>query len=185
MSKAFTNENADAPEEDFPRPSRESELPLTAKNYTTPQGHRRLIGELEQLIKIDRPAAAAQATNAAATSQNLDLQTYKRRLREIDWRIGYLQQRVDRAEVIDPAKRTPTDQIFFGATVRFANARGQERTVSIVGVEETDTAKRYVSFVSPLGKALLRARVGDVVTFEKPGATEDLEILRVTYREIE
>ena len=184
MSKAFTNENADAPEDDFVRASRETELPLGSKNYTTPKGYQRLVEELGRLTGIERPEVAGLASHAAATSQNLDLQTHKRRLREIDWRIGYLQQRIDRAEVIDPAKRKPTDQVFFGATVRYANSREEERTVSIVGVEESDVARGYVSFVSPLGKALLRAHEGDVVPFERPGGVEDLEILEVMYREI-
>src|SRR5258707_14795988 len=121
MSRAFINENADAPEDDFVRASRETELPLSAKNYTTPQGLRRLTEEFEQLTQVERPAVAAQAAHAAATSKNLELQTLKRRLREIDWRAGYLQQRIERAEVVDPSKRKPTDQVFFGATVRFAN----------------------------------------------------------------
>jgi len=104
-------------------------------------------------------------------------------LREIDWRIGYLQQRIDRAEIIDPATRKPTDQVFFGATVRYANPQGEQRVVSIVGVEESDVARGRVSFVSPLGKALLRASVGDVVPFAKPDGMEELEILEVTYSE--
>ena len=184
MSKAFTNENADAPEDDFVRASRETELPLSSKNYTTPQGLRRLNEELVQLTQFERPGVQSQASHAAATSQNLDLQTFKRRLRELAWRIGYLQQRIDRAEVVDPLKRKPTDQVFFGATVKYANAKGEERTVSIVGVEETDVARGYVSFVSPLGRALLRAHEGDVVPFERPGGREDLEILTVVYRKI-
>lgn len=185
MSKAFTNENADAPEDDFVHASRETELPLGSKNYTTPRGYRQLVAELEQLTQVERPALAAQAAHAAATSQNLDLQTLKRRLREIDWRVGYLQQRIDRAEVIDPAQRKPTDQVFFGATVRYANAQGEQRTVSIVGVEESDASRGLVSFVSPLGKALLRAHEGDAVPFERPGGVEDLDILEVSYRAIE
>lgn len=184
MSKAFTNENADAPEDDFARASRETELPLGSKNYTTPRGYRALIGELEQLTGVERPEVAAKAAHAAATSEALDLQTFKRRLREVDWRIGYLQQRIDRAEVIDPAKRKPTEQVFFGATVRYRTAAGEERVVSIVGVEESDAPGGRVSFVSPLGKALLRASVGDVVPFVRPGGVEDVEILEVVYREI-
>lgn len=181
MSRAFINENADSPEDDFVRASRETELPLSAKNYSTPQGLQRLVEELERLSQVERPAVASQAAHAAATSQNLDLQTFKRRLREIDWRIGYLQQRIERAEVVDPSKRKPTEQVFFGATVRFANSQGVQRTVSIVGVEESDASRGYVSFVSPLGKALLRAQVGDVVPFDRPGGTEELEILEVAY----
>lgn len=184
MSKAFTNENADAPEDDVVHASRESELPLSSKNYTTPQGHRRLLEEMEQLTAVERPAVAAQLSHATATSQNLEVQSYKRRLREIDWRIGYLKQRIDRAEVIDPTKRKSTDQVFFGATVRFANSAGDQRTVSIVGVEESDATRGHVSFVSPLGRALLRSNIGDLVPFERPGGLEELEILDVQYREI-
>jgi len=185
MSKAFTNENTDGPEDDFVRASRETELPLSSKNYTTPHGYHRLLDELDQLTKTERPTVAAQASHAAATSQNLDLQTLKRKLREIDWRIGYLQHRIERAEVIDPLKRTPTDQVFFGATVKYATPQGGERTVSIVGVEETDTSRGYVSFVSPLAKALLRAHAGDTVPFSRPDGVQDLEILEVTYRTLE
>jgi transcription elongation factor GreB len=185
MSKAFTNENADSADEDFVHASRETELPLASKNYTTPQGYRRLIEEWEQLTQTERPGMAALASRAVATSQNLDVQTHKRRLREIDWRIQYLKQRIDRAEVIDPAARKPSDQVFFGATVRYANGRGEQRTVAIVGVEESDAAHGYVSFMSPLGKALLQSRAGDVVPFERPGGAEELEILEVVYREIQ
>lgn len=184
MSKAFTNENTDGPEDDIVLASRESELPLASKNYTTPQGLHRLAHELAQLTQVERPAIQTQASHAAATSQNLDIQTFKRRLREIDWRIGYLQQRIERAEVVDPAKRKPTDQVFFGATVKYANAQGEERTVSIVGVEESDVARGWVSYLSPLGKALLRAHEGDVVPFARPGSVEDLEIMEVLYREL-
>jgi len=184
MSKAFTNENAESPEDDFLQPYRSGELALTSKNYTTPQGYRRLVEERDQLTQTERPAVAAMASHAAATSQQLDVQTHKRRLREIDWRIQYLQQRIDRAEVIDPAARKRVDQVFFGATVKYANGRGEERTVSIAGVEESDAARGLVSFVSPLGKALLRASVGDVVSLQRPDGAEELEILEVAYREI-
>ena len=184
MSKAFTNENTDGPEDDIVLASRESELPLASKNYTTPQGLHRLADELARLTQVERPAVQAQASHAAATSQNLDLQTFKRRLREIDWRIGYLQQRIERAEVVDPSTRKPTDQVFFGATVKYANAQGEERTVSIVGVEESDVARGWVSYLSPLGKALLRAHEGDVVPFARPSGVEDLEIMEVLYLEL-
>ena len=182
MSKAFTNENAEGPEDDLVHASRETELSLASKNYTTPQGYRRLVEELTQLTQVERPAVAAMASHAAATSQNLDVQTHKRRLREVDWRINYLRQRIERAEVIDPAKRKATDRVYFGATVLYVNTQGEERTVSIVGVEESDAARGLVSFVSPLGKALLGSGVGDVVPFVRPGGAEELEILAVAYR---
>lgn len=184
MSKAFTNDGAENPDDDLIVASRETELPLTSKNYTTPEGFKRLTGEFEQLTQTERPAVAALASRAAATSQNLDVQTHKRRLREIDWRIGYLQQRIERAEVIDPAKRKPVDQVFFGATVTYSSGRGDPRTVSIVGVEESDATRNLVSFVSPLAKALLRAQTGDIVPFERPDGVEELEILDIAYREI-
>jgi transcription elongation factor GreB len=185
MSKAFTIEDAGSPDDDFvPQPYRSNELPLTSKNYTTPPGYRRLLEEFEQLSQKERPAAAALVSHAAATSQNLDLQTHKRRLREIDWRIQYLQQRIDRADIIDPAARKPVDQVFFGATVTYVNSQHEQRTVSIVGVEEADVTRGLISFVSPLGKALLRSCGGDVVQFERPDGAEELEIVEVTYREI-
>ena len=183
MSKAFTNENADAPEDDLAQGSRELELPLTAKNYTTPRGWRLLADELERLTRVERPALAAQASHAAATSQTLDLQTFRRQLRQTDWRIGYLQQRIDRAEIVDPAKRPPTDTVFFGATVRYA-AEGAERTVSIVGVEEADVERGWISYLSPLAKALLKAEAGDCVRFERPGGAIEIEILDVRYQKI-
>ena len=184
MSKAFTNENAETPEDDLVQLYRSNELPLTSKNYTTPQGYRRLVEEFDRLNQRERPAAAALTSHAAATSRDLDVRTHKRRLRELDWRIQYLQQRIDRAEVIDPTARKPVEQVFFGATVTFANSSGDTRTVSIVGVEEADVTRGLVSFLSPLAKALLRSRVGEMVRFEKPDGVEELEITDVAYREI-
>lgn len=184
MSKAFTNENADSPEEELLPSYRASELAVTAKNYTTPAGLAMLRREYEELVEVERPALASKAAHATATSQQLDAQTFRRRLREIDWRAQYLRQRIDHAEVVDPAARKAVDQVFFGATVRYLDSVGQERTVSIVGVEEADAARGLVSFVSPLGKALLRAEVGEVVQLKKPESVEELEILEVSYRAI-
>lgn len=182
MSRAFINENAAAPESD-PLPAyRAAELPLTAKNYTTPGGLARLKEELRRLVEGERPAAAAQVAHAAATSQTLELAGLKRRLREIDWRIEYLEQRIAHAEVVDAARRKATDQVFFGATVTFSGQKTGRRTVTIVGVEEADPANGTISFVSPLAKALLRAREGDAVVFQKPDAEpEELEIVEVRY----
>ena len=118
-------------------------------------------------------------------SENADYIYGKKRLREIDRRIRFLTRRLDIAEVVDPAaRRDDEERIFFGATVTFANRKGEEKTISIVGVDEIDTSRGYISWVSPMARALIKAREGDVVTLHAPAGTEDLEILEVKYRMI-
>jgi len=184
MSKAFTRE-AETIDDDELEAS--SPLPVGARNYLTPGGFERMKAELERLVQKERPELVATVAWAAGNgdrSENGDYIYGKKRLREIDRRIRFLIKRLDIAEVVDPAARRDddaSDQIFFGATVTVRNARGDERTLSIVGVDEIDTARGYVSWVSPVARALLKARVGDTVTLSTPGGVEELDVLAVRY----
>jgi transcription elongation factor GreB len=181
LSKAFTKEDDGAEDAGIVRVD---ELPLTAKNYVTPGGLRMLQAEQTQLSEVDRPDTVRQLNEATAASLELEIAPLKKRLRDIDARLSYVAQRLQMAQVIDPAaKRARADQVFFGATVTFANKQGDKRTVRIVGVDEVDVAKGDISFVSPLAKALLRAEEGDTVPFDSPGGRDDLEVLEVRYEE--
>jgi len=161
-----------------------------AKNYITPNGLQRLIDERKFLLTRERPAVTQVVAWAAANgdrSENADYQYGKRRLREIDRRIRFLTKRIDAAEVVDP--ETPrrgqaATHVFFGATVRYSNAAGTERVVRVVGVDEIDLDRHYISWVSPLARALMKAGPGDTVVLNAPGATEELEILEVRYERI-
>jgi transcription elongation factor GreB len=160
------------------------------KNYITPGGLERLKAEHGFLLTRERAAVAAVVAWAAGNgdrSENADYQYSKRRLRQIDGRIRFLSKRIEAAEVVDPeAPRTGLRamQAFFGATVRYANAAGEERVVSIVGTDEVDLGRNHVSFVSPLGRALMRSAAGDTVVLHAPGGTESLEVLDVVYERI-
>jgi transcription elongation factor GreB len=185
MSKAFTRENdtAEEPDED----DGPSPIPAGSKNYMTPHGWRRMRDELSHLVKAERPEITAIVSWAAGNgdrSENGDYQYGKKRLREIDRRIRYLTKRLENAEVVDPATREETDQVFFAATVAYANARGEDTTVRIVGLDETDPTRGYVSWISPVARALIRAREGDTVTLVTPQGREDIDILEVRYEEI-
>ncbi|MGZ5251555.1 MAG: transcription elongation factor GreB, partial [Caldimonas sp.] len=171
MNKAFTKES-DADdgddEDDLPAPA----LPAGAKNYLTPAGYRRLRAELMQLLDDERPKVVETVSWAAKNgdrSENGDYLYGKKRLREIDRRIRFLTKRLDVAEVADPALHHGNEQIFFGATVTYANARGEEKTVRITGVDEADSLRGDVSWVSPIARALIKARVGDEVQLQTPG----------------
>jgi transcription elongation factor GreB len=182
MSKAFTKEGDG--EEDDDLPDEISGLPAGAKNYMTPEGFARLREELNTLMRKERPEVVQVVSWAAANgdrSENGDYIYGKKRLREIDRRIRFLSKRLERSEVVDPAKRPKTDQVFFGATVAYANAKGEERTIKIVGVDEVDTARGHVSWISPIARALMRAFEGDVVKMRTPAGEEEIEILRVEY----
>ena len=179
MSKAFVRESEN--EEDSSESS--SPLPSGVKNYITPQGHLRLKNELMDLLDRVRPEVVRTVSCAASNgdrSENADYIYGKRRLREIDKRIRFLTKRLEIAEVVDPEGRD-TDQIYFGATVTVLNGRNETFTVSIVGVDEIDTARRRVSWISPIARALTKARAGDVVILDTPGGREDLELLEVRY----
>ena len=185
MSKAFTNE--ETPTDDDDDAPDASPLPAGSRNYMTPGGFARLRRELDQLVSKERPELVATVAWAASNgdrSENADYQYGKQRLREIDRRIRFLVRRLDRAEVVDPA--TPRDddaepRVFFGATVTVANASGDERTVSIVGIDEIDTARGYISWISPMARALLKAREGDIVSMRTPAGTEELDVVSVRY----
>jgi len=185
MSKAFTRETDAAADDDELEAL--SPLPAGARNYMTPGGFARLSGELAQLVQKERPALVETVAWAAGNgdrSENGDYIYGKKRLREIDRRIRYLIKRLDAAEVVDPAAPRDdetADQVFFGATVTVSNARGEARTVAIVGVDEIDTARGYVSWVSPIARALLKAREGDTVMLRTPGGNEELDVLEVRY----
>ena len=186
MSKAFTRED-DAPEDDFDGDDEQNPIPAGAKNYLTPAGWQRMRDELTWLVKTERPDVTAVVSWAAKLgdrSENADYQYGKKRLREIDRRIRYLTKRLEAAEVVDPATREETDQVFFGATVTYATASGEEQTVRIVGIDEMDPAQHYVSWISPIARALIKAREGDTVQLRTPGGDEEIEILEVRYEEI-
>jgi len=185
MNKAFTRETDDSDEDDVPEGA--PLLPAGTRNYMTPGGFARLKGELDQLVGTERPQLVATIAWAAGNgdrSENGDYIYGKKRLREVDRRIRFLVKRLDRAEVVDPFARAGSDdddRVFFGATVEVVNARGEPRTVSIVGVDEIDTARGYISWVSPMARALIKAREGETVTLHTPGGTEELEIASVRY----
>lgn len=158
-------------------------LPAGAKNYITPAGYARLKNELQQLLDVERPTVVKTVTWAASNgdrSENADYQYGKRRLRQIDSRIRFLTKRLDIAEVVDPARRG-VEQVFFGATVTYCDGKGVERTVSIVGQDEVDPARSHISWISPVARALNKAREGDVVTLRTPGGIEELEIVSLRY----
>jgi len=185
MSKAFTKESDVA--EDLEDAEEAMPIPEGSKNYMTPHGWRRMRDELTHLVKVERPAVTNIVSWAASNgdrSENGDYQYGKKRLREIDRRIRYLTRRLENAEVVDPATREESDQVFFAATVLYANAAGEESTVRIVGLDETDLGQGYVSWISPVARALIKARDGDTVTLVTPGGRESLEILEVRYEEI-
>ena len=185
MSKAFTRE-PDSPADDDDLEAA-SPLPAGARNYMTPGGFARMKAELDRLVAKDRPEVVATIAWAASNgdrSENGDYIYGKKRLREIDRRIRFLIRRLDAAEVVDPLARRDddaADQVFFGATVTVASARGEERTISIVGVDEIDTARGYVSWVSPIARALLKAREGDTVLLRTPVGVEELDVVAVRY----
>jgi len=188
MRKAFTKE----PDGEEKQAADEAGQALFSKvkNYITPSGLQRLKDERRFLLNRERPAVTRVVAWAASNgdrSENADYQYNKRRLRQIDWRIRFLTKRIDAAEVVDPeASRggRAATQVFFGATVRYANAAGTERVVSIVGVDEVDVNRNYLSWVSPLARALMKAGPGDHVLVRAPGGTEKLEILEVSYQRI-
>jgi transcription elongation factor GreB len=157
------------------------------KNYITAHGYARLKTELTRLLDAERPELVKTIQWAASNgdrSENGDYIYGKKRLREIDRRIHYLNKRLDSAEVVDPVRRGDSDQIFFGATVTYAYVRGgrEERTVTIVGVDEVDVKRGQVSWLSPIAKVLLKKRSGDVVTLATPAGEAEIEIIGVRYR---
>ncbi len=175
-----TAANDESDDEDVSLPA----LPHGTKNYMTPQCYRRMLDEREHLVRVERPEVAnivAWAASNGDRSENGDYLYGKRRLREIDRRIRFLSKRIDFAEVVDPATRPATDQIFFGATVTYEDDAGQEHTIRIVGIDEADASVGDVSWISPIARALLKAHEGDTVKLPTPSGVQHLEIVEVKY----
>jgi transcription elongation factor GreB len=178
MRKGFTRQ---------PRP----DAPHQGPNYITPGGLRRLQEEHRFLLTRERPAVTEVVTWAAANgdrSENADYQYGKRRLRQIDSRLRFLMKRIEAASVVDPElprKGPAADKVFFGATVRYADDEGTEKSVSIVGADEVDLARKHISWASPLGRALMKSSEGDTVVLHAPGGTVNLTVLEVRYERIE
>jgi transcription elongation factor GreB len=181
MSKAFTKESdSDGDEDELALP----ELPGGTKNYVTPTGYKRLREELMTLLDVERPKVVEIVSWAAKNgdrSENGDYLYGKKRLREIDRRIRFLTKRLDVAEVTDPSLHHGHDQVFFGATVTYVNQNDEERTITIKGVDESDSSQGEVSWIAPIARALLKARVGDEVQLMTPGGVETVEVLAVRY----
>jgi transcription elongation factor GreB len=182
MSKAFVKES-DA-DDAADQPVDEPALPPGVKNYMTPAGHRRLQEELQHLLREERPKTVEVVAWAAGNgdrSENGDYIYGKKRLREIDRRIRFLTKRLEAAEIVDPARQTRRDQVFFGATVTYADTSGGERTVTIVGIDEADLDRGRVSWISPVARALLKAHEGDVVQLRTPSGVEPIEVTEIRY----
>jgi transcription elongation factor GreB len=183
MSKAFVKETEETveaadPAEDGPA------LPAGVKNYMTPPGHRRMQDELRRLLREERPQIVETVAWAAGNgdrSENGDYIYGKRRLREIDRRIRFLTKRLESAEIVDPSRQARRDQVFFGATVTYAGSRIGEATVTIVGVDEADLGRGSVSWLSPIARALMKAREGDIVELRAPAGVELIEVLEIRY----
>ena len=182
MNKAFVKESEGDDDDDLELSL--PQIPAGAKNYITPAGHKRLKDELLQLIDVERPEVVRVVSWAASNgdrSENGDYLYGKRRLREIDRRIRFLTRRLDKAEVVDPSVHHGSDQIFFGATVTYENQAGEEHTVTIVGIDELDPLNGKISWVSPVARALTKARTGDAVTLRTPAGVDELVVLDVSY----
>ena len=180
MSKAFTRETDADDDEDMGLPA----LPSGARNYITPAGYARLRAELLDLIDNERPKVVEVVHWAASNgdrSENGDYLYGKKRLREIDRRIRFLTKRLEMAEVADPSLHHGNDQVFFGATVTYAEPSGQERTVTIMGIDEADSLQGQVSWVSPIARALLKSREGDAVMLQTPQGAQEIEVIQVSY----
>ena len=184
MSKAFMKEDTDAEEdEEFEAPS----LPSGSKNYMTKDGYRRMKVELMRLLDVERPEVVRTVSWAASNgdrSENGDYIYGKKRLREIDRRLRFLAKRLEVAEVVDPARQTNLDRVFFGATVTYANSRDEERTITIVGVDEVDADHGRVSWISPIARALMKAQEGDVVELRTPHGIELIEVVEIRYGQV-
>ena len=180
MSKAFTKETdgADDAEDEV------DALPANQKNYMTPAGWTALRDELQQLMRVERPKIVEIVSWAAGNgdrSENGDYIYGKKRLREIDRRVRYLTKRIESADVVDPAQQKKRDQVFFGATVTYVRSDDVEQTVTIVGLDEADFAQGKISWLSPLARALMKARVGDCPECRTPSGVESVEVVAIRY----
>ncbi|CAG1012179.1 Transcription elongation factor GreB [Burkholderiaceae bacterium] len=183
MNKAFTRES-DSQDDDDDGDLALPALPQGAKNYVTPAGYARLREELMTLLDVERPKVVEVVSWAAKNgdrSENGDYLYGKKRLREIDRRIRFLTKRLDVAEVVDPSVHHGRDQVFFGATVTYVNQRGEERTVTIKGIDESDSSRGEVSWIAPISRALLKSKVGDEVSLVTPVGLEKIEVVEVMY----
>lgn len=179
MSKAFTKES-DADDDELQLPA----LPPGGKNYITPRGYAQLRIELLDLMDNERPKVVEIVHWAASNgdrSENGDYLYGKKRLREIDRRIRFLTKRMEIAEIIDPCVHFGSTQVFFGATVSYEDDMGVQRTVTIKGIDESDTSQGEVSWISPIARTLLKAREGDVLKLVMPQRVGEIEVLRVSY----
>ncbi|MFJ3459769.1 transcription elongation factor GreB [Achromobacter spanius] len=183
MNKAFVKESDHEDDDDLPQAQA---LPAGTKNYMTPEGYERLRTELTQLMNVERPAVVQVVSWAASNgdrSENGDYLYGKKRLREIDRRMRFLTKRLDIAEVVDPTAQPNRDQAFFGATVVYVDKAGEEHTVTIVGVDEAEPLAGKISWISPVARALIKAREGDTVVLRTPAGIDELDILEVSYPE--
>ena len=181
MSKAFVKEDAEA-DDDGPEP--EAALPVGVKNYITPEGLKRLQDEMRDLLTVQRPKIVETVSWAAGNgdrSENGDYIYGKKRLREIDRRVRFLSKRMEIAQVVDPTRQTNRGRVFFGATVTYANDADEEKTVTIVGIDEADFDKGRVSWLSPIARAMMKAEEGDRVEMRSPGGTESFRIVSIRY----
>jgi transcription elongation factor GreB len=185
MNKAFTREaDADADDPSGDDVPLAPPLPQGVRNYITPAGYKRLREEMLGLLDDERPKVVETVSWAAKNgdrSENGDYLYGKKRLREIDRRIRFLTRRLDIAEVVDPSLHHGHDQVFFGATVRYSNRRGEEHTITIKGVDEAESQRGEVSWVAPIARALLKSRAGDELQLATPGGIEEIEVLEVSY----
>ncbi|UTM01639.1 transcription elongation factor GreB [Alcaligenes sp. NLF5-7] len=184
MNKAFVKESDQDDDDDLDAPA--SALPSGTKNYMTVLGYRRLRGELSHLMNKERPEVVQIVSWAASNgdrSENGDYLYGKKRLREIDRRIRFLTKRLEIAEVVDPGLQPNPDQVFFGATVVYSDSQGEEFTITIVGVDEAEPLQGRISWISPVARALIKAREGDTVVLRTPAGKEELDILEVSYPE--
>jgi len=182
MSKAFTKES----DSDDDEPEAVAAQPAGVKNYITPAGLARLQAELRELRRVERPKVVEVVSWAAGNgdrSENGDYIYGKRRLREIDRRIRFLLKRLEIAEVVDPQLQKNRTQVFFGATVTYATLDDRERTIRIVGIDEANAEAGAVSWISPIARALLKARVGDTVNVQTPNGPEPIDVIRIEYRD--
>jgi transcription elongation factor GreB len=184
MNKAFVKESSSSDGDDDDLDAAAPAIPAGAKNYITPAGYKRLKDELLSLIDVERPEVVRLVSWAASNgdrSENGDYIYGKRRLREIDRRIRFLTKRLDIAEVVDASKQENRDQVFFGATIDYATKDGTEHQIMIVGIDEVDLEHNRVSWISPIARALVKSRIGDVVPLQTPAGVEQIEILDVIY----
>ena len=180
MNKAFVKESDDEDEDGAP----ESALPDGTKNYMTVRGHAQIRAEFEHLVKVERPDMVKVVSWAAGNgdrSENGDYIYGKKRLREIDRRIRFLSKRLESAVIVDPAEQRNCEQVFFAATVTVCDADGEEATYQIVGIDEANAVEGRISWISPLARALLKAREGDTVRFDSPGGLREIDIVEVRY----